>query len=233
MDPFDKIIGHESRKVILREIANTLKDPKWQGVSSKLPPKALLIWGAPGAGKTLTASCLIEASGRAAFTCRKTGPDDEFAKTIKDTFDRAVGAAPSIVFLDDIDKLADKYHEPIKAGIYNALVSCLDNLGDADVFVLMTASDRKCLPDSLRRRRGLGFGLPVWLDTEQIITHYLSGRDFSDDVNPTSLSFLLDGKSPADIKRVIEEAELIANHERGGKIAKDHFLQAYVRICCP
>ncbi|MBR3438483.1 MAG: AAA family ATPase, partial [Clostridia bacterium] len=71
MKEFDKIIGYSSEKKELEQIADCLKNSdvyKKLGVNA---PRGLLLHGEPGVGKTLMSACLIEASGRKAFICRK------------------------------------------------------------------------------------------------------------------------------------------------------------------
>lgn len=63
MDKFDeKVIGYDSIKETLRQIADVLKRPeayKEKGVSM---PRGLLMESAPGLGKSLMASILMEES---------------------------------------------------------------------------------------------------------------------------------------------------------------------------
>lgn len=72
MDKFDeKVIGYDSIKETLRQIADVLKRPeayKEKGVSM---PRGLLMESAPGLGKSLMASILMEESGRKSFVFRR------------------------------------------------------------------------------------------------------------------------------------------------------------------
>ena len=108
MNAFNRIIGYSEIKQELVQIADTMKNREIYRELGVSTPRGLLLYGDPGLGKTLMAKCLIEASGRTAFTCRKTEPNGEFIKVIKETFDQAVENAPAIVFLDDMDKFANE-----------------------------------------------------------------------------------------------------------------------------
>ena len=128
MNAFDKVIGYSYEKRELEKISDTLKNRETYrklGVSS---PKGLLLFGEPGLGKTLMANCLIEASGRTAYTCRKTEPNGEFIKVIKDTFKRAVENAPAIVFMDDMDKFANDDNRHRDSEEYVTVQSCIDGI---------------------------------------------------------------------------------------------------------
>ena len=101
------IIGYTAVKKELQQIADTLRN---RDVYDKLgisAPRGLLLYGEPGVGKSLMASAIIEASGRSALVCRKDKPNGDFVKEIKATFDKAIAEAPSIVYLDDMDKFAN------------------------------------------------------------------------------------------------------------------------------
>ena len=77
-------------------------------------------------GKSLMASAIIEESGRPVFRCRKDEPNGDFVKKIKATFEKAVENAPSIVFLDDMDKFANGDEKHPDAEEYVTVQSCID-----------------------------------------------------------------------------------------------------------
>ena len=112
MNEFDRIIGYAEVKRQLVRIADALKNTGIYAALGAVSPRGLLLYGEPGVGKTLMAQCLIEASGRESYVCRKTESDGAFLDTIRETFERAAENEPSIVFLDDMDKFAneDNYH---------------------------------------------------------------------------------------------------------------------------
>ena len=115
-------------------------------------PNGLLLSGEPGLGKTLMANCFVKASGRKAFVCRKDKPDGDFVNHIKSVFDEAVENAPSIVFLDDMDKFSangDEYHKNSEEFV--TIQSCIDGVKGKEVFVLSTINDNNAIPKSLLR----------------------------------------------------------------------------------
>ena len=64
MNTFDSIIGYEREKKDLRRISDMLiHEEKYKKLGVTIP-NALLIYGAPGLGKTLMAKSLAESSGR-------------------------------------------------------------------------------------------------------------------------------------------------------------------------
>lgn len=151
MSAFDKIIGYSAIKKELRQISDTLKNKDVYAGLGVSAPKGLLLYGEPGVGKSLMASAIIEESGRKVFTCRKDKPNGDFVKEIKATFDKAAENAPSIVYLDDMDKFTNGDERHPDAEEYVTVQSCIDEVKGKQVFVLATANNIRCLPHSLRR----------------------------------------------------------------------------------
>ena len=154
MSEFDRIIGYEAIKKELEQISDVLRNPEEYKKLGVKAPRGLMLYGEPGVGKSLMASALIEASGLKAFTCRKDRPDGEFVNRITATFEAARKEAPSIVFLDDMDKFANGDEDHPDAEEYVTVQSCIDESRDKGVFVLATVNDICCLPRSLRRSTG-------------------------------------------------------------------------------
>ena len=230
MKAFEKIIGYESIKKELAQISDVLANNEvYQklGVSS---PRGLLLHGVPGVGKTLMASAVIHASGRKAFICRKDKPNGDFVKAIKKTFKDAAEAAPSIVFLDDMDKFANGDEHHTDTDEYVTVQSCIDAVKGKEVFVLATANRLHVLPRSLRRAgrfdRVIEVHNPHGEDAVKIIDHYMKKKKFVGDIDAVSVARIMDGHSCAELETVINEAGLYAGFERSDEITMDHFMRA-------
>lgn len=234
MSKFDEIIGYSAVKKELKQIADTLKNRdayEKLGVSS---PRGLLLHGEPGVGKSLMASAVMEASGRPAFVCRKNQPNGDFVKQIKETFDKAIESAPSIVLLDDMDKFANGDERHPDAEEYVTVQACIDNAKGKEVFVLATVNNMRCLPRSLHRAgrfdRVIKINAPRGEDALKIIAHYLRGKKVSRDIDVKTIARIMDGRSCAELETVINEAGLFAGYERAESITTDHLMEACLRI---
>ena len=234
MKAFEKIIGYDSVKQELMQIADTLKNLEPYEKLGAKPPKGLLLHGEPGVGKSLMASCLIEESGLKAYVCRKDKPDGEFVNEIKSVFQQAVQNAPSIVFLDDMDKFANGDPRRPDEEEYVTVQSCIDEVKTKGVFVLATANSLRCLPGSLLRTgrfdRRICVQNPSVADAEQIIRYYLTDKGISNDLDIKSITRIMDGYSCADLETVINEAGVFAGYERADKITMRHFMKAALNI---
>lgn len=231
---FDRIIGYEAIKTELARISDSLKNNEAYAKLGVSAPKGLLLYGEPGVGKTIMANAVIEESGRKAFVCRKDLPNGAFVKAIKSVFAKAKEAAPSIVFLDDMDKFANGDEEHPDAEEYITVQSCIDALKGSEVFVLATANSIESLPFSLLRAgrfdRVIEVEAPRDEDAVKIVEHYLDRKGFVSGIDAVFLARVLDGRSCAELETVINEAGLYAGYERKGCITMDHFLEACLRM---
>ena len=233
MSAFDTVIGYEDIKGELIRIVDILKNRdvyKSLGISI---PHGLLLVGEPGVGKTLMAQALIAESGLPAVTCRKNAPDGEFVKVINQTFEAAVACAPSIVFLDDMDKFASGKSRQ-NSQEFATVQSCIDDVRDKNVFVLAAANEDDDFPDSLIRHgrfdRFIDVEPPSGEDAQLIIAHYLDGKNLADDIDIAALTGLLKGNSCATLETVINEAAREAAFEREEKVSMRHMVNACLCI---
>lgn len=230
MNAFDKIIGYNSIKKELRQISDTLKNRDSYDRLGVKAPRGLLLYGEPGVGKSLMSSAVIEESGRKVFVCRKDKPNGDFVKEIKATFDKAIQNAPSIIYLDDMDKFANSDERHCNADEYVTVQSCIDEAKDKEIFVLATVNDIYCLPRSLYRAgrfdRLIEVKAPRGKDAEQIIAHYLKAKKFEDKIDVITIAHIMDGRSCAELETVINEAGLYAGYEGAEYITMEHFMKA-------
>lgn len=234
MSAFERIIGYDRIKSDLVRIADTLKHPDTYRAFGATPSRGLLLYGEPGVGKSLMAECLIEESGRRAFVCRKADPDGEFVKTITRAFDDAVAAAPSIVYLDDMDKFANDDEHHCNSEEYVTVQSCIDAIKGEDVFVLATVNERHRLPRSLTRAgrfdRTIEVTAPEGDDAVLVIEHYLGSKRLSQDLDARVIADILMGRSCATLETVLNEAGLIAGYERADAIGMRHVVEACMKV---
>ena len=84
------------------------------------PPRGVLLYGPPGTGKTMLAKAV--ANQTTASFIRVCGSEfvqkylGEGPKMVRDIFRLAKENAPSIVFIDEIDSIAQKYSKPLIIG---------------------------------------------------------------------------------------------------------------------
>lgn len=233
MKEFNKVIGYEDVKIELERIIDMMVKPDKYKELGVQTTRGLLLHGEPGVGKTLMAKCFVKASKRPTFTVRKDLPDGDFVKHIKNTFDKARSEAPSIVFLDDMDKFANGDSNHKNAEEFVTIQSCIDECKDDEVFVLATTNDLRAIPNSLIRPgrfdKTVVIENPVGEDAEKIIKHYLKKKKCAKDVDTKQISRLLDGKSCATLENVINEAGVYAAYENRKLVSMDDIVRSFMR----
>ena len=234
MKEFDKIIGYEPVKKELKRICDILVNPEKYKKFGVKAPQGLLLYGEPGVGKSLMADCFVKASKRKCFVCRKTKSNGDFVDEITNTFEEAKVNAPSIILLDDMDKFANEDDRHADAEEYVAVQSGIDNVKDADVFVVATANDIYKLPHSLKRTgrfsKIIEVNPPEGKDAENIIKFYLSQKENVGDIDIKEITRLLNSRTCADLETIVNEAGIYAASEGKEQISHNDMVRACLRI---
>jgi len=251
---------------VKRELNMTIEWPlKYADLFSHLgikPSKGVLLYGAPGTGKTLLAKALATES-EANFISIK-GPEllskwvGESEKGIREVFRKARQAAPCIVFFDEIDAIAPtrsarSSDTMVTERVISQLLTELDGLEELKNVVVVTATNRPDMLDPALLRAGRLdklIRLP-WPDAENraaIFEVHLRGKPLVDDVNIPELVNNSDGFTGADVAFCVNEAGLLAlkdaihsmgEGERTGtiapklKISRKHLLEAIGKVRVP
>lgn len=234
MSAFDKIIGYEKEKEELYQLCDMAKNPeKYAALGVKLP-RGILLYGVPGVGKTLMATVLLDEmdEGRKRYVLRKDKAIGEFVESISGTFQEAKKNAPSVIFLDDLDKFTSDGDSRNPEELI-AVQSGIDEVKGTDVFVIATANDIREFPRSLRRAgrfdRILEICPPNRKEAVEIVRHYLSSQKVAPDVTAESVARLMDGNTCAALESVLNEAGIYAGYENKPEIGHEHIVRAVLR----
>ena len=234
MSEFDKIIGYADIKDELIRFCDVLKNFKEYKRMGVEIPSGILLHGEPGIGKTILAKSFIKESKIKSFTIRKDKHSREFVNHIRNTFDKAKKEECAILFLDDIDKFAneDEYHKDAEE--YVVVQSCIDDCKGSNVFVLATANNIYCLPNSLMRAgrfdKVIRMTCPGGDDAKKIIKHFLSKKRVFGDIDIDDISSFLVGHSCAELEMVINEAGIYAVFDKRAKIDQRDIIKACMRL---
>jgi ATP-dependent Zn protease len=175
---FDDIAGMDSSKALVMEVVDIMKNPgKYSKVGAKLP-KGILLCGPPGTGKTLLARCIASEASLPFFFCSGSDFVEMFvgrgAARVRDLFERARSAVPSVIFIDELDALGKQRGRGFSGNdegeqTLNQLLACMDGIdtkGGPGV-VCIAATNRVDILDEVGRYLGfevwdLGLGVWVW-----------------------------------------------------------------------
>ncbi|PAA51467.1 hypothetical protein BOX15_Mlig010639g2, partial [Macrostomum lignano] len=205
------------------------------------PPKGVILYGAPGTGKTLLAKAV--ASATSATFLRVVGSEliqkylGDGPKLVREIFRVAEEHAPSIVFIDEIDAVGTKRYESNSGGereIQRTMLELLNQLDGfdsrGDVKVIMATNRIDSLDPALIRPgridRKIEFPLPDEKTKRRIVNIHTSKMTLADDVNLEEYIMSKEELSGADIKAICTEAGLLALRERRMKVTNEDFKKA-------
>jgi len=190
-------------------------------------PKGILLYGPPGTGKTMLAKAVATES-QANFISIK-GPEflskwvGESEKAVRETFRKARQAAPSVIFLDEIDSIA-----PARGGstsdshvterVISQILTELDGLESLNSVMVIAATNRPDIIDSALLRPGrfdrlIEIGLPDELARQEILKIHTAKKPLADDVKIEELAKRTDQYSGADLGALVGEAVMLAIRE--------------------
>ena len=233
MSAFDKIIGYESVKNELYQIIDMFKNREmYQKMGAKLP-KGVLLYGAPGMGKTMLAQALIEECNVKTFIVKKNKDEKSSLIEITKTFELASKENESIVFIDDLDKFSDSNEYDVDDEAFVAVQAGIDSVKNNNVLVIATINNYRKLPTSLKRNgrfdRKIGLRSPTNEDAAKIIKYYLQSKSVDKNLNYEDVAKMISYTSCADLETILNESAIYATYARKESIDIEDIVKAYLR----
>ena len=229
---FDDVAGVDEAVEEMQEIKDFLANPeKYQSLGAKIPRGCLLV-GPPGTGKTLLARAVAGEAGVPFFSISGSDFVEMFvgvgASRVRDLFQQAKDAAPSIIFIDEIDAVGRQRGAGLGGGhdereqTLNQLLVEMDGFDKNESVVLIAATNRSDILDPALLRPGrfdrqIVVDVPDVRGREKILQVHASDKPIGSDVDLSKIAQLTPGFTGADLMNLMNESALLTAR-RGKKV---------------
>jgi cell division protease FtsH len=241
---FADVAGVDEAKNDLVEVVEFLKTPgKFQRLGGRIPRGVLLV-GPPGTGKTLLARAVAGEASVPFFSISGS----EFvevlvgvgASRVRDLFEQAKKAAPSIIFIDEVDAVGRQRGSSINSNdereqTLNQLLVEMDGFDTRQAVVVIAATNR---PDGLdkallrpgRFDRRVTVERPDWNGRLAILKIHSHDVPLARDVDLITIARATPGMVGADLANLVNEAALLAARRNLDAVTQNCFDEALDKI---
>jgi cell division protease FtsH len=242
---FADVAGSEEEKEELQEIVEFLKNPKgFIEVGARIP-KGVLLVGPPGTGKTLLAKAVAGEAGVQFLSISGSDFVELYvgvgASRVRDLFEQAKKASPSIIFIDEIDAVGRQRGAGLGGGhdereqTLNQLLVEMDGFGTNEGVIVMAATNRQDILDKALLRPGrfdrqVYVGYPDIKGREAILKVHSKGKPLGDDVNLATIAKSTIGFTGADLENLLNEAALLTARRHKRFISMAEIEEATIKV---
>jgi len=242
---FEDVAGAEGPKAELREVVDFLRGGEALRRLGARVPKGVLLVGPPGTGKTLLARAVAGEAQVPFFHITGSGFMEMFvgvgAARVRDLFRDARKAAPSILFVDELDSIGRHRAASLGAShdereqTLNQLLAEMDGFEPHDKVVVLAATNRPDVLDRALLRAGrfdrrIVVDLPASGERAAILRVHARNKPLSPDLDLERLARSTPGFSGADLANLLNEAALFAARRGGERLEPDDVEQARDKV---
>jgi len=244
---FDDIIGLEEVKTLLIDTITLPYEMPHLFIGNRKPAQSILLYGAPGNGKTELARALAATSNMNFYTISSSDIISKYVgeseRNIKELFDEVKNNTPSILFIDELDSICSKRLDSSVDGgsktktLQEFLVQ-LDGICDVslDGVLLLGATNLPWELDAAMLRRfshRIYITMPTSDARRKMFEKYISKNEHNiDELGFSVLAQVTDNYSASDIANVCRTASM-EPLKRIKSSQRFHLLKNGVYIICP
>ncbi|WP_461163344.1 ATP-dependent zinc metalloprotease FtsH [Arthrobacter sp. R4-81] len=243
---FKDVAGIDEVEAEISEVVDFLKDPqKYQAIGAKAP-KGVLLSGPPGTGKTLLARATA-GEARVPFFHASSSEFVEMvvgvgASRVRELFQAARTAAPSIIFIDEIDAIGRKRSGSLTVGGHdereqtlNQILTEMDGFSSSEGIVVLAATNRPDVLDPALLRpgrfdRSITVHAPDQAGRLQILRVHSENVRLAPDADLDKVSRITPGMTGAELANLVNEAALLAVKRAHPAVTQRDLLDALEKI---
>jgi cell division protease FtsH len=245
---FADVAGIDEAKSELSEVVDFLKHPeRYRKLGARIP-HGVLLSGPPGTGKTLLARAVAGEAGVPFFSLSAS----EFVEAIvgigaarvRDLFAQAKAAAPSIVFIDELDAIGRSRTSGVagfsggndeREQTLNQILTEMDGFDPSTSVIVIAATNRPDVLDQALLRPGrfdrrVAVQPPDRAGREQILRVHTRSVPLGEDVDLARIASTTPGMVGADLANLVNEAALLAARRGHDDVLEADFTDALERI---
>ena len=242
---FKDVAGLKEAKQELEEIVSFLKEPKkYLDIGAKIP-RGVLLMGPPGTGKTLLARAVAGEAGVPFFHLSASEFVEMFvgvgASRTRDAFSTAKKAAPSILFIDEIDAVGRERGAGLGGGhdereqTLNQILVEMDGFDRESRVIVLAATNRPDVLDQALLRPGrfdrrVVLDLPDIKEREEIMKIHAKGKPLTKDVDLKKIATRTPGFSGADLANLINEAAILAVQQGKKSVSQQNIYDSIEKV---
>ncbi|KKR89208.1 MAG: ATP-dependent zinc metalloprotease FtsH 1 [Candidatus Wolfebacteria bacterium GW2011_GWA2_42_10] len=242
---FEDVAGLKEAKQELMEVVDFLKNPKkYLEIGAKIP-RGVLLYGAPGTGKTLLARAVAGEANVPFFHISGSEFVEMFvgvgASRVRDLFDTAKKAGRSIIFIDEIDAVGRERGAGLGGGhdereqTLNQILVEMDGFEKNDARIVIAATNRPDVLDPALLRPGrfdrrVILDLPDINDREEILKIHSLGKMLVKDISLRRVAERTPGFSGADLANLMNEAAISAARQNKLSISQQDIFDSVEKV---
>jgi cell division protease FtsH len=243
---FADVAGIDEAEDELEEVVDFLKNPEKYRSLGAMIPKGVLLSGQPGTGKTLLARAVAGEADVPFFSISAS----EFiemvvgvgASRVRDLFTQAKTAAPSIIFIDELDAIGRQRGGGASLGGHdereqtlNQILTEMDGFTGSEGVIVLASTNRPDVLDSALLRPGrfdrrVTVNPPDVEGREKILQVHTRSVPLAADVDLKGLAATTPGMVGADLRNLVNEAALGAAKAGHKEVHSADFYNAFEKI---
>jgi cell division protease FtsH len=245
---FADVAGVEEAEAELVEVVDFLRRPdKYRRLGGRVPRGVLLV-GPPGTGKTLLARAVAGEANVPFFSMSASEFVEAIvgigASRVRDLFAQAKEAAPSIVFVDELDAIGRSRTSGVagfsggndeREQTLNQILTEMDGFDASTGVIVIAATNRPEILDQALLRPGrfdrrVAVQPPDRDGREQILRVHTRGVPLAPNVDLRRIAASTPGMVGADLANLVNEAALLAARRDHERVEESDFTDALERI---